>query len=478
MAELKVLDFAVITRNIVDLGRPDTFFKNEEALEIFKEILPPTSEALEISTTVFNQVCSISKYEMVHLELPSIRIVQRPKIYFDADDKIVEHFVKNRDHTVQIFLTIHRSGALIINFHLHLQHTDGYNMDSALLVVRMNLATIAIEIPTQLCGKIPMENKPERIRYIDRPEGHFAVMSLKDLASEFIKPLVLKYLKNFTEVDDVRDTRCISSTLTQIYKTEPPCDNIREFVSLEKFGREIRGLGCLDRLYKSHPDNFIKESLDHDLASDEELAVYTFGLSDLILCDSTFSPMVDDTMKNKKIKDRYSGVLYHTMHYGCLFEWVYLEKYLIDLYSSLLSREIASAKTTPEQMLELQKLSMHDLIEYRSGITPYPSREEFLDKARQAHRIPEQQEKLEKKRDLATDYVIQEYTLRTNKSIQLVNIFISATAAFSFLQLVVTIYSPISEGDYRFWWIATGITFAVTLFLLWGINKFIMRRKY
>lgn len=150
--------------------------------------------------------------------------------------------------------------------------------------------------------------------------------------------------------------------------------------------------------------------------------------------------------------------MYNTMHYGILLEWLYLEKFIIDRYNRLLSRAIAGENTSPSQMLLLQKQSMQDLIMYTAGITPYPSREEFLEKARLAHRVPELQEKLEKKRDLATDYVIQEYTLRTNKAIQLVNIFVSATAAFGLMEVILSIsQQPTSK---MFW---GGITF--TLFI-------------
>jgi hypothetical protein len=144
------------------------------------------------------------------------------------------------------------------------------------------------------------------------------------------------------------------------------------------------------------------------------------------------------------------------------------------MYSRLLSQAIARESTTPEQMLEIQQQSMRDLIAYNSGITPYPSREEFLEKARVAHRIPELQEKLEKKRDVATEYVIQEYTLKTNKSIQLVNIFISATAAFGLMEVILTI----SYRDNKiFWGIMTFLLFAFMIVLLWGMNKILMAKK-
>ncbi len=474
MSELRITDFAVTLRNTVDLGKPSSFFSQDKANSIFKDILTNETEAYNVMTFVFNQVCTLSKYDMVHFELPAIQVLQRHKIMYEPEDSIIKNFTNGSLVTIQVYPSLHRSGILTAKFHIRFNDEKGYEILDAIELTRFNLRTLAIKIPEQLCNKIPFESK-EYIRWIQRPEGTFLVGNLKDFTSELLRPLFIHYLKQFCDLEEIRDYRCISSTLVQLYKTNPPCEKIRDFTLTSNFGREIRGLGCLDRCYSSRSDDIVTESFLNDLASDEEIAVYTFGLSDLMILDSSCEQLAQDTMKNKKHQNVYSSTLYNTTHYSCLLEWVYLEKYLIDLYSVLLSREIAGEHSTPEKMLELQKQSMRDLIAYRSGITPYPSREEFLEKARLSHRIPELQEKLEKKRDLATDYVIQEYTLRTNKSIQLVNIFISATAAFNLMQVVLEIKQ--SGGAIGFWTFVTTGMFIATLALLWVVNKFVMKHR-
>ncbi len=476
MAELKIMDFAVIIRNVVDLGKPKSFFGKERSSEIFKDIIADSTEYFETMHYVFSQVCSLSKYDMIHLELPEIQMLQRSRILYENEDTIIQAFAKGPCYTAQVYPSLHRSGALITNLHIRFQSEAGYSIEDAIELARLNLRTLAIKIPEKLCKGFQWDTKLEHIRWIQRPEGTFLIGNLKDFTSELLRPLFINALSKTIELNPLRDHRCISSTLVQVYKTNPPCDSIREFTDVKNFGKAIRGLGCLDRNYETRSDDIVAESFSHDLASDEEVAVYTFGLSDLMLLDTSFEQTVDETFKSKKMKDRYAAVLYNTCHYSSLLEWVYLEKYLIDLYSVLLSREIAGENTTPEKMLALEKQTMHDLIAYRSGITPYPSREEFLEKARQAHRIPELQEKLEKKRDLATDYVIQEYTLRTNKSIQLVNIFISATAAFGLMEVVLSISNQPDE-KHVFWGIVTSILFVITLSLLWGVSKILMARK-
>ena len=474
MSDLKILDFAVIIRNMVDLGKPDQFFKQDRAQEIFQEISGKETELFRVGNQVFRQVCSLAYQDIVHLELPDVQLLDYPKLSFMEDDKVIELFEKGPLHTINIWSALHRTGVLQSNMHIRFQKTSGYDVDEAIELIRLNLRPLAIKIPDQLCGKVELVAKDHKVRWIQSDKGTFLVGSLKDLTSELLRPLFIKYLRPF-KLQPLRDHRCISSTLIQIYETNPACKSIEKFVRADCYGKELRGLGALDRSYQARTEAIIHDSFLNDLSVDEEVGVFTFGLSDLIIFDASFSEIVKDMYQQRKFADPYGVVLYNSMHYSCLLEWVYLEKYLIDLYSRLLSRSIAKEKTTPEQMLDIQKQSMHDLIAYQAGITPYPSREEFLEKARDAHRVPEMQENLEKKRDLATDYVIQEYTLRTNKSIQLVNIFISATAAFGLMEVVLSIEQ--GNGDKMMWGILTAALFLMTLLILWGINKVLMLRN-
>ncbi len=474
--DLKIHSFAVILRNIIDLGKlqVNDFLEQEEAESLFKDITEKETEWFEITKYVFGQVCTLAKKDIVHLEFPSIQILDIPKVFYLEDSKILESVEKHPLHDAQIYLSLHRSGVLQVNIHIRFEKEAGYSVQEAIDLTRMNLRTLAIRIPDRVCSHIEMAKTQERIRWIKSEKGTWLIGSLKDLTTELIRPLMGKILEKKATLSPIRDQRCISSTLVQVYKTSPRCESIEKFIEVENYGKEIRGLGSLDRSYAARSEAVVEQSFSN-LSVDEEVGVFTFGLSDLMIFDSNFEKLVEDTYKEKSFKDRYAVVLYNSSHYGCLLEWVYLEKYLIDLYSRLLSQSIAKQNTTPEQMLVIQKQSMHDLIAYQSGITPYPSRDEFLQKARTAHRIPEMQEKLEKKRDLATDYVIQEYTLRTNKSIHLVNIFVAASAAFALMQVILTIEQLGSNKG--IWSITTSILFLITLVIVWGIDKVYTRKK-
>ncbi|MCS7074569.1 MAG: hypothetical protein NZ108_08895, partial [Bacteroidia bacterium] len=208
----------------------------------------------------------------------------------------------------------------------------------------------------------------------------------------------------------------------------------------------------------------------------QEIGVFTLRLSDLIVFDENlYMKRIPEILDKKKYNDPYSAIIYDSTHYTCLLEWVYLEKYLLDVYNRVLSQTISQHQNTPEDMLRIQKQTMQYLVNYKPGITPFPSREDFLEKARSAHRIYELQEKFEKKRDLVIDYVIQQYTLRTNKSIQLVNIFISATAAFSLMQVILEIWQDSAGLSKLFWFCMTAILFIAILAILWGLNQSTMK---
>ena len=475
--QLKILDFAVILRNIVDLGKlkGKNFLKQEELPQLFAEIIPQESECFRVSNYVFQRVCSLAKSDIVQIELPAIEVFNVPKIFFMDDAGVVNAFTSGQRHQVSISLSLHRAGVMVANFHVRFSPESGMTAEEAIELARFNLLTLAIKIPSQLDHKVEIECKEERLRLIRNEQLAIFVGSLKDFTTQLLRPLLRKYLQTRFSVQPLRDYRCVSSTLVQLYQTDPPCETIDDFVEVSNYGKEIRGLVTLDRSYRERSESMVRDSFAADLSVDEEIGVFPFGLSDIILFDTTFTQVVDKMQQERKFKDRYATILYTSTHYSCLLEWVQLEKYLIDLYSRLLSKAIAAEDATPEKMLEIQKLSMHDLIAYKAGITPFPSREEFLEKARLANRLPELQEKLEKKRDLATDYVIQEYTLRTNRSIHLVNIFISATAAFGLMEVILSIFQ--NGQNKTLWGAITSGLFVLMLLLLWGVNRLLMAKK-
>lgn len=501
-AELKIIDFAVVLRNIVDLGKPQESLTDEAVGAAIKDVVAPESEWSTVIDEVSDRVCSLARYDIVRFELPPLQVLDQhaKKMYFFPEDKIAESFHQGNLLEARLFIALHRSGALMVNIHLRFQDAAGVPVAQAIDNARINLRTVAIKLPASLYhrqavkpGKqindgaddpIPSrkkqsgkdaDNKEERCRLFQHQGDNFFVGTFKDLVSEVIRPVLLSRLQVPFGLQPLRDFRCVSSTLIQVYQTSPLCESLDDFLLPKNFGRELRGLGSLDKQYLSRSEQTVAESFTNDLADDEEAGVFTFGLSDLVVFDHSFDKLTEGTHRQKNLKDRYTAVLYHTTHYSCLLEWVYFEKYLIDLYNRMLSRTIAQKNTSPEAMLVIQKQTMHDLIGYKAGITPFPSREDFWEKARVAHRIPEAMEKFENKRDLATDYVIQEYTLRTNKSLQMVNFFISATAAFSLMQLLVNIWQG-NHGHSNWFWVGlTGVLFVGMLAVLWGMNKLFLK---
>lgn len=471
---VKIVDFAAITRSLLDLGKPqEPFHRGKAIAEALQDLfLIPETERFTVCKKVAQQVCSLAESDMLRMEMPPLEIVDKPKLYFLPDDKIGQVFVQEKKHTAYLDIALHRSGVLLLNMHMRFTDPCGIDVSAAIEDVRMNLRQVAIKIPERLASLDIPKMREDRCRYVSGDEGSFFVGTFKDFASEIVRPLFIERLKYKFDLQPLRDNRCISSTLVQIYRTDPECTSVSEFLRPDRFGREMRGVGTMDRNYESRNESVVVESFAGDLSADEEAGVYTMLLSDLIIFDSTFDKLVQSKVDTNEYRDPYSAMLYYTTHYSCILEWVYLEKYLINLYNRMLSRTAVQAETSPEMMLSIQKESMHDLIGYKAGITPYPSREDFWEKARIGHRIPDAQEKMEKKRDLATAFVLQEYTLRTNRSIQLVNIFISATATFGLMEVILSIAQEKTGKVY--WGICVVLLFAGMLFLLWGMNKLFM----
>lgn len=476
MSELKIVDFAVILRNLVDIGKPQNHVPDEVLLSLLKEVTVPDTEYASVINQVSQTVCSLSKKDIVRFEFPAIEMMEIRRVAYLTDEEIIEKFDKGPHQKVHIHAAFHRTGNLVANMHLRFAAEEGIGIKKAIEHVRTNLRTLAIKIPESFNSHFDFEKTKERIRFVHTNQENYLIGSLKDFTSDVLRPIMICLLKNKLELDEPRSFRCLSSTLTQIYKTSPVCESIDDFVSANKFGNEMFGIGTMDRSFHERTKSLVQEAFSQNLSNDEELGVFTFGLSDLMIFDKEFDDIVRMTSKKKQFKDPYASVLYNTTHYSSLLEWVYLEKCIIERYNQLLSHAISNENTTPEKMLSLQKQSMHDLIVYKAGITPYPSREEFLEKARVAHRIPEFQEKLEKKRDLATDYIIQEYTLRTNKSIQLVNIFVAGTATFGLIEVALQI-SQLGTNGRVFWSLITLGLFVASMVFLWITMEVFASRK-
>jgi hypothetical protein len=475
MSDLKIVDFAVILRNLMDIGKPRIRFTKDKVLSCLKPLLAAENPLFTTIQQVSETVGSLSKGDMIRFEIPSILLLDQARLYFKTDSEAVKDFQNGEKLKMEIFCALHTSGSLIFNFHTRFQSQEGFLIEEAIENVRLNLRTVMVSIPENFKKYLTLEKNQEYLRWVHQEQDSYVICSLKTYTSDVLYPLFRKVLESFA-LEEPRSRRCFSSTLTQIYRTNPPCESIENFVAPQQFGKEILGLGTLDRAFHERSPSLVEEALSQNLSSDEELGVFTFGLSDLLLFDDQFEEVTALTQKKKQLSDFYHAVLYNTTHYTSLLEWVYLEKTIIDRYNRLLSQAISDETTTPEKMLSLQKQSMNDLIGYKAGITPFPSREEFLEKARNAHRIPELQEKLEKKRDLATDYIIQEYTLRTNRSIQLVNLMVAGTAVFGFVEVLLSIRQlPLEQQGY--WHGLTLILFFGTFLSLWFILKFFAKAR-
>jgi hypothetical protein len=303
------------------------------------------------------------------------------------------------------------------------------------------------------------EDGKKCIKQISEKDNQVLLVSnLKNFGSYLLREYIRKKINaSFLGKDfgEVRMDKCTSTTLIEIYKTNPPCDSA-EFLKIEKYGRELRGVGSMDQAYQNRADHLVMSTFESNFSDDEEMSLYLMGLSDFLIYNKKLEEVLPEEKRRLQTSSDYLATKYISYHYESLLDWVYVEQTLIRMYDLLLSRSMARESIRPEEMLSLQKNSMQDLIEYSDGITPFTTRADILEKARVMYRIPEDQEKLEKKRDMVTEYVMQEYSLRTNKGIQILNLIISATITFELMQLILQIAESKSPS---FWSSASALIF-------------------
>ena len=91
---LKILDFAVISRNIVDLGRPQQSWNEENLTQSLSDIIVAPEEWFQVINDVSNRVCSLARKSSIRFQLPSIEILDQPRLHCMSDDKIIERFKK------------------------------------------------------------------------------------------------------------------------------------------------------------------------------------------------------------------------------------------------------------------------------------------------------------------------------------------------------------------------------------------------
>ncbi|MEK7486906.1 MAG: hypothetical protein AABZ60_21485, partial [Planctomycetota bacterium] len=268
MTELKILDFAVILRNLVDLGKPEVSITEERVLPLIQDIIVQETEYGGVIKQVSQTVCSLSKKDIVRFEFPSMEILDLPRVHFLSDNEVINAFHENPHYTLTTCAALHITGNLVANMHLRFTSKEGIPVSRAIENIRINLRTLAIKLPECFIKKLDFDKKTaDRFHFVHTDAETFLVGSLKDLTSEVLRPILIRCLKDKLGLDEPRSLSCLASTLTQIYQTNPICESVEKFVSPHHFGNAMFGIGTMDRSFEERPVTLIQESFSHNLSN-------------------------------------------------------------------------------------------------------------------------------------------------------------------------------------------------------------------
>lgn len=461
---LQIHDMTVTWRHCLDLGAlPLTQFKDRRGLA--RRLHASAGRLVGAETPLFTslqqvalRVCSLVGNRQLILPLRSVDVAALPRADQLSADEVRAQLPELAWRTLRVSLLLHQSGVACLRYEARFD--DGLDVEAAVAAARLGLETLVIRTPAGFARELP-EHVTWVKPVVTEGEQRVWVGSLRDVSSHLLRGQLRDALSAVlpTRFGEVRSHKLINTTLIEITDAPAIADK-RAATRIESLGRELRGIGSLDVAYATRADQLINEAFSEDLSHDEELGLYLLGASELVLFDQTAKPVLESESARLGT-DPYLASRYISGHYACLLEWIQLERFLIGMYDSLMSRSM-TRDVSPDEMLALQRSSMQDLLEYGEGITPYATRAACLEHARQLYRLGDEQQRLEKKRDVVADYVMQKYSLRTNNGIALLNLIVSATVAFEVIQLGLAI----SESSAPLPWAAASSVFFIVLLVV------------
>lgn len=231
MADLHVLDMSVTWRNILDLGILSVnYFKNLKELEkklVQDEIIPNPDEQFSTLAKVSQTVCSLISNKKLFVPLFPIEIIALPNIERLSVEKIKKGIEKSTWEQISIHLLIHKSG---VGMFKYLSHCDQkQTIQEAIRTVRKGIQSLVIKIPNSYYWDI----EKDTIKVIEKGEKETTlVTNLRDLSTFFLN----KYVREkFTaqhlggSFGDPRSSRCISTTMIEVYQMDPSSGSLRNF---------------------------------------------------------------------------------------------------------------------------------------------------------------------------------------------------------------------------------------------------------
>lgn len=475
-SELRVSDLTVTWRHCLDLGGLEqTEFTKKEALE--KSLIEARGAAAPDAIYAAQRgagarVCGLVAHRCFDFALPAIEVARLDRVEDLSNDVVAARAGELAWMTLRASVLLHHSGVALVRYTA--RFAEPRDVRTAIRDIRLDLDTLVIRTPAGLAvGQLDASQKVWVRRIADGDGRTTWVALLRDFTAHVVKDVLRATIGPLLQApfEPVRSTRVLTSTLIEVDQLDPACPDLGAYSVAH--GRALRGIATRDLAYTTRAPDLVAAALRHNVSQDEELGLFLFGQSDLLVYTELARRVLPVERARLGLADDYAVARYIAAHYASLLEWVHIEQYLIELYDRLLTRSM-TRDLLPEDMLSIQRRSMQDLVEYGEGVTAFATRAAFREHARDALGLGDKQERLEKKRDMVADYVMQKYSLRTNRGIQMLNLVISATIAFELMQLAMQI---VASNRPVAWTAASAVVFAGFIFAFVRAYRTLERRR-
>jgi hypothetical protein len=389
----------------------------------------------------------LAPFEMANLRPTLARLRRSPGTLSDRQirDAAAQADDERAWITVTPMLLLHRAGVGIVQYHATIDGPGpGLTPDEAIEVMRLGYNFQLLNLPDSWRATLPAELPDARTIRVLKPdeEGHLAVFGLRDLsqyvvASRLNAPERSRRQRKRAPLP-ARIERPTGSTTAILVETDPqPGGDLRAFVA--EYAVPLRGIGALDTFYRERASWIVERELTDNLSADREMGVYLLGNSELILYNDEVGPILEETRSRLGLPDTEHAATYHYMHYGVLLEWVYLQEAILRTYLQRLDELAAAPAPRRRDMIGTLQGALADLIQYQENITPFATRVEFLERARQYHKLDQLAERFERKQELILYYASEFHDYRDARATQFLNWLAGILTGAALADLIVTL---------------------------------------
>jgi hypothetical protein len=301
---------------------------------------------------------------------------------------------------VHPLLILHRAGAGMVQYMTTFDSGAGLTPEEAIEVVRLGIKPQLIALNAEWekalpTAPVPWDGLPAPVPMEDET---IVVTGLRDLSQWVL-------VKAFNRGEKPqRPTGSSTVILSEV--NPPPGEDFDAYV--HSHGAELRGIGSMDRYYTERAGWLIEREMLTNLSTDSELAVYLLGKSDLFLYNERIKKVRRSLARRSYIGDEVTALLYMSLHYSVLIDWVTLQKALVTAYLHRI--DALTRQTSPErgQLVDVLQGAISDLEQYQDSLSPYANRVEFVEELAEHYGVNRLMERFERKQELMLAYA-QEY---------------------------------------------------------------------